>query len=1360
MQKRRLILSSRSRARVMAVVTVIAMLLAFGAAARSTQAAAAPGSTVGQPTVGMKPIQETTAAIMERQKALDLIGARQAPAPHNETEADVLRNPNPNAPLVSSVGSRAPEFANIPISPNVPFSAGLNFTGATSLDGSGTPPDTMGAAGPTQYIVAINGRIRSFNKFTGVADGVINTTMDVFFNSVRGGVSTSDPVIRYDRLTQRWFVTMINTTAQNNRILLASSDSATISGTTVWSQYFFTHSSVAPVGDTDCLFDYPTTGIDAYALYIGGNNFCPASFRSTNVFVVRKSSMLSGGPIVVSVFRNMGTLTNGGEFTPRGVDSWDPNTGEGYTVGTDLFTYGVMILRRFSDPGGVPVMSPPIRITVPNNVEAFPVDHKGNNYPGGTYNGLLDSERSQKPMMAVMRNGRLWVSQSTAVNNVGVSLAAGNDRVAVRWYEFGNLSTAPSAVQIGTIYDPNAQPFNYTYSGIMVNGQGHTAFGMTQVNVGIYASAAYTGRLVTDPPGFTHRPKIYKDGQGAYNAFDIGTSRPQRWGDYSQTSLDPCDDMTFWNIQEFTAAGNTPFSSNAQWGVQVLQMKAPPPAPVYSASPASIAAGQASVDVVITGAYDRGAGYYDTPASMASEPCRTRLTASMTAGVLVNSVQYLTPTTIRLNISTAGAANGAKPVLTITNPDGQSVTSTVITVDSPTNTPFSATNTATVTQVPSATQTVQQTATVTYTPSVPPPASVGIVTNLNDSGAGSLRDVIAALGPNSVVQFQNGLTGTITLTSGQLIIDKSLTINGPGARVVSVSGNNASRVFNVPVNNLTVRISGLTVTQGFVSNSERGGGISCGGTGTTLTLTEMAFVGNNVAVGVNSVGAAINNAGCAISLIRSLVANNFGDTRGAIQNQGATATLTIINSTIANNTNTNAAGNSSAGIRQLGSTLTIINSTFANNGTVTNAANGVNVGSGGANIRNSIFYGNTGFDVGGALTSFDYNVIGTTAAGTTIGGTTTNNTNANPLLGALANNGGPTDTLLPGTGSSAIDKIPAAGGCNGANILDDQRIFGRPFNVTCDIGAVEVGASAIVATNTPTVTSTFLPSATATSSATATATRTNTPLPPRADTIGTYTNGVFYLRNSNSAGAADIAVSFGNAGWFPVTGDWNGDGADTVGAFDPTTGVFYLRDSNTSGGADYLFAFGNPNDTPFAGRWTADMTHDGVGVYRNSNGILYQSKTLAFGFSDFFAVFGNPGDVGIAGDFDGNGFDSIGIYRSAGTNWFLSNNSTPAGITFSDISFSWDITATGIPVIGDWNGDGTSTVGYFNDSTAGFVLHSTNAAIGTDTVFPYGSVGSKPVAGKWTLPSGANPFVVIQPSGLAGFTNGGEGGAE
>jgi hypothetical protein len=70
-----------------------------------------------------------------------------------------------------------------------------------------------------------------------------------------------------------------------------------------------------------------------------------------------------------------------------------------------------------------------------------------------------------------------------------------------------------------------------------------------------------------------------------------------------------------------------------------------------------------------------------------------------------------------------------------------------------------------------------------------------VVKNLSDSGAGSLRECLAWAGPGEAVQFECGLTGTLTLTGGALTIPDGVSIQGPGPALVTVNGNGAGRLF-------------------------------------------------------------------------------------------------------------------------------------------------------------------------------------------------------------------------------------------------------------------------------------------------------------------------------------------------------------------------------------------------------------------------------------------------------------------------------------------------------------------------------------------------------------------------------------
>src|SRR5262249_30880637 len=115
------------------------------------------------------------------------------------------------------------------------------------------------------------------------------------------------------------------------------------------------------------------------------------------------------------------------------------------------------------------------------------------------------------------------------------------------------------------------------------------------------------------------------------------------------------------------------------------------------------------------------------------------------------------------------------------------------------------------------------------------------VLNLLDSGPDSLRAAVAAANANpgaDTIDF--AVTGTIGLTSGELDITDSVTINGPGASALTVSGNQDSRVFGI-AGNPTVTIANLTVAGGWTTDSP-GGGISVAGG--TVTLDHVTVTGN------------------------------------------------------------------------------------------------------------------------------------------------------------------------------------------------------------------------------------------------------------------------------------------------------------------------------------------------------------------------------------------------------------------------------------------------------------------------------------------------------------------------------------
>ncbi len=343
---------------------------------------------------------------------------------------------------------------------------------------------------------------------------------------------------------------------------------------------------------------------------------------------------------------------------------------------------------------------------------------------------------------------------------------------------------------------------------------------------------------------------------------------------------------------------------------------------------------------------------------------------------------------------------------------------------------------------------------------LPSRAATVTVTSTADAGGTcpgtdcTLRQAIIAAAPNDTINFAAGIT-TITLTSAELLINKNLTINGPGANLLTVERSATAgnfRIFLISPSSVIATISGLTIANGIAIG---GGGIFNIG---TVALTNSTISGNNASGGTG--GGGIQNGGGTLTITNSTISGNTagGGTGGGGIFNIAGGIVTIINSTISGNT-TIGAGASGGAIFN-GGPLTIINSTIADNEAVVEGGGIFNNFVSTVNARNTIIALNsapTGPDFSGTLTSQGYNLISNTSGTVITGDTTGNQLNINPMLGALQNNGGPTFTHALLSGSTAIDRGHSSGSTT------DQRGSIRPSGNPAvpssdgsDIGAFEI----------------------------------------------------------------------------------------------------------------------------------------------------------------------------------------------------------------------------------------------------------------------------------------------------------------
>jgi len=226
------------------------------------------------------------------------------------------------------------------------------------------------------------------------------------------------------------------------------------------------------------------------------------------------------------------------------------------------------------------------------------------------------------------------------------------------------------------------------------------------------------------------------------------------------------------------------------------------------------------------------------------------------------------------------------------------------------------------------------------------------------------------------------------------------------------------------------------------------------------------------------------------------------------------------------------------------------------------------------------------------------------------------------------------------------------------------------------------------------------------------------------DTVGVFRpgNGALYLRNLNVTGFADVAINYGLAGDYPVVGDWDGNGTDTIGIY--RNGTFYLRNSNSLGFANITVAFGSPGDQPIAGDWNNDGV-DTIGVYRSSTGTFLLRNTNTPGVPDVTFALGNAGDLGIAGDWNGDGIDTTGVFRPSNGVIFLKNKNESG---FADIALNYGLPGDQ-PVVGDWDNNGTTTIGIYRN--ARFYLRNSNTNGFANIQLDLGNVGDMPIGGNW-----------------------------
>lgn len=394
---------------------------------------------------------------------------------------------------------------------------------------SGTPPDSMGAVGPNHVVTIINFRVVIQTR-TGTT--LSSVGLDSFFGTViPAGNSAFDPRAAYDHFANRWILTCpsgIGFVGGNSVNLLAISQTSDPTG--LWSFYSF---PADPTGERWA--DHNGLGFNSKWVVIHANMvpFGAADSRQ-HFWAFDKSALYAPSPAA--------------EFTLLAGDGWQSTPAVTYDAAEpDLYLVetqgsGLMRLRRITGPVGSEALEDVAAIATPAWGPSLFVPQLGSSSGINFSHDWIQN--------VVVRNGSVW-----ATHHVGLPASAPT-RNAIRWLE---IDPSPATVlQLGTLEDPSGLN-HYGYPSVAVNANGDALIGYSRSSSAQYVSANYAARAVTDPPGTLRGDLVYKAGEAPY---DSG-----RWGDYSNTVVDPVDDSTLWTIQQAAAA---PGNSNYElWWAKV-----------------------------------------------------------------------------------------------------------------------------------------------------------------------------------------------------------------------------------------------------------------------------------------------------------------------------------------------------------------------------------------------------------------------------------------------------------------------------------------------------------------------------------------------------------------------------------------------------------------------------------------------------------------------------------------------------------------------------------------------------------------------------------------------------------------------
>jgi hypothetical protein len=448
----------------------------------------------------------------------------------------------------------------------------LTFDGINEAQGmcNCVPPDSDGDVGPDHYVEAVNSTFKVFDKTGNTLSGP--TTYNSFFSSLVGtpcaNANQGDPFAFYDHLADRWVITDFAFPAFPGtsfwECIGVSQSPDPVAGP--WALYAI---QIDPANNNQ-LGDYPKFAMwdsggnpDQNAYFFTVNLFTsPTTFVGVRAFALDRASMLSGGPANAIAFTvPLAGVGDSYSFVVAGFRTGDPPpTGRNaFVLAIDSPATGGVTLTQvhgrffhvdFATPGNSTFgqgvnHTPDAEITVSGFIDAFTSGAGFTIVPQTGTSQKIDTLGDKIMTPVVYRfdgaTESLWSSNTVCTD------AACTQPTGIRWYQIdvtgGTFPATPVQQQTWTNNNDGLYRF---MSSIAVDEAGDAVIGYSVSSSNDHPGIRYAGRLSSDPPNDL--------GQGEGTMFTGPGSETDsfgRWGDYSMTTIDPADGMTFWHVNEY-----------------------------------------------------------------------------------------------------------------------------------------------------------------------------------------------------------------------------------------------------------------------------------------------------------------------------------------------------------------------------------------------------------------------------------------------------------------------------------------------------------------------------------------------------------------------------------------------------------------------------------------------------------------------------------------------------------------------------------------------------------------------------------------------------------------------------------------